>query len=158
MKRIEANDPVAMCQMGTAKYHEGDYNSSFEYLTRAAALGDADAHYQLSCLYGEGKSVEIDAKRALHHAEKAAIGGHPIARYNLGCTEAANDRMDRAAKHWIIAAKLGDNDSLEAVKNLYKSGHVSKEDFTAALRGYQTAIIATKSPQRDAAAEFYNNR
>ena len=59
-----------------------------------------------------------------------------------------NGLYDRAAKHFIIAAKLGCDDSLNALKTMYKSGDVSKEDFTAALRGYQTAIEATKSPQR----------
>ena len=52
MKRIEANDPYAICQMGTKKYEEGDSEAAFEYFTNAVALGDADAHYQLSCLYG----------------------------------------------------------------------------------------------------------
>ena len=158
MKRIEVNDPAAMSQMGISRYNEGDYKAAFGYYLRAAALGDVVAHYNLSILYGEGKGVVKDEKRALHHTEQAAIGGQPNARHNLGCTEEANGRVDRAAKHWIIAAKLGYDDSLGNVKVLYKSGHVSKEDFTAALRGYQAAIIATKSPQRDAAAELYNNR
>ena len=59
--------------------------------------------------------------------------------------------MDRAAKHWIIAAKLGFEKSLKSLKDLYKDGDVSKEDFNAALRGYQAAIDATKSPQREEA-------
>ena len=36
----------------------------------------------------------------------------------------------------------------------YKDGHVSKDDFAAALRGHQAAEDATKSPQRKAAAKF----
>ena len=77
----------------------------------------------------------------MYYAEMAAIFGHPYARHNLGCTEEReNGRMDRAAKHWIIAAKLGHDKSLERIKDLYKDGHVSKDDFTAALRGYQTVI------------------
>ena len=47
MKRIEANDPVAMNQMGGIRYYEGDYKRAFEYWTKAAALGDVEAHYQL---------------------------------------------------------------------------------------------------------------
>eukprot|EP00986_Skeletonema_menzelii_P008566 scaffold3652_cov102-Skeletonema_menzelii.AAC.2 len=151
MKRIEANDPVAMCFMGTERYHEGDYKKAFEYWTEAAALGDVDAHYQLSTLYHTGKGVEKDEKRALHHAEQAAIGGHHMARHNLGCEEEECGRMDRAVKHWIIAAKLGDDKSLEAVKVHYKAGFVSKDDFAAALRCYQATIDASKSPQREEA-------
>ena len=155
MKRIETNDPVAMRSMGTKRCEEGDYKSAFGYFTEAVALGDdALAHYQLSILYRDGKGIKKDEKRSLHHAEEAAIGGHPDARYNLGCVEWENGRMGRAAKHWIIAAKLGHDGSLGAgaLKRLYQVGCVSKEDFASALRGCQAAIDATKSPQREEAA------
>eukprot|EP00986_Skeletonema_menzelii_P008926 scaffold3926_cov126-Skeletonema_menzelii.AAC.7 len=151
MKRIEVNDPVATKYVGTERYHEGDYKSAFEYLTRAAVLGNVEAHYRLSTLYLEGKGVEKDEKRELHHAEQAAIGGHPLARHNLAILEWKNGHHDRAAKHFIIAAKLGCDESLDKVKVLYKGGHASKDDFAAALRGHQTAVDATKSPQREAA-------
>ena len=158
MKRIEANDPVAICHIGLERYKEGDYTAAFEYFTKAAslgdALGDAFAHHQLAGLYREGKGVEKDEKRELYHAEQAAIGGHPEARYNLGCFEYEYGRVDRAVKHWTIAAKLGDDDSLEYVKDLYKYGDVSKDDFAAALRGHHAAIVATKSPQREEAVKY----
>ena len=154
MKRVEANDPVAICRVATDSYIKGDYNASFKYLTKAAALGDAHGHFQISCLYRDWEGVEMDEKKYLHHAEQAAIGGHHEARHNLGCIEWKNDRVDRAVKHWIIAAKLGAVKSLERLKTLYKDGHVSKEDFESALRGHHSAIAATKSPQRDEAAEY----
>ena len=150
-KRIEANDPVAMCFTGTERYIEGDYKSAFEYWSKAAALGDVEAHYQLSCLYREGKGVEKDEKKQLHHAEEAAIGGDSDARHNLGCLEREKGRVERAVKHFIIAAKLGDDKSLEAVKDHYKAGFVSKDDFAAALRCYQATIDASRSPQREEA-------
>ena len=153
MKRIEANDPVAMSYVGT-EYEEGDYKSAFEYFTKAAALGDALVHYQLSILYRDGKGVGQDKKRELHHLEQAAIGGNPDARHDLGCTEERRGRMDRAVKHFIIAAKLGYDKSLACVKDLYKAGLVSKDDFAVALRGHQAAVDATKSPQREEAAAF----
>ena len=155
MKRIEANDPVAMREMGKDKSHEGDYNTAFEYFTKAAALGDIEAHYQLSGLYQEGEGVEKDQIKQIHHLTKASIGGHPKARHNLGWLEARrNGRLDRAVKHFTIAAKLGDDKSLENLKELYKAGYVSKEDFAAALRGHHAAIVATKSPQREEAYEL----
>ena len=152
MKRIEVNDPQALCSMGFDRYDVGDDKSAFEYLTKAAVLGEFHAHYKLSTLYRDGYGVEKDEKKRLYHLEQAAIGGHPIARFKLGCFEVKNNRMDRAAKHFIIAAKLGDDESLAAVKNLYRDGHVTKEDFAAALRGHQAAIDARKSPHREEAA------
>ena len=151
MKRIEVNDPVAMCHVGTKRYEKGDYEAAFDYWTKAAALGDAEAHFQLSTLYHEGEGVEKDENRELHHTEQAAIGGHPDARHNLGCLEWENGQYDRALEHWTIAAKLGRDSSLGNVKDLYKAGHASRDEFAAALLGYQAAIEATKSPQREAA-------
>lgn len=58
-------------------------------------------------------------------------------------------------KHWIIDAKLGAAKSLDNLKELYKDGDVSKDDFTTALRGYRAAIHETKSPQREEAEEFF---
>ena len=151
MKRIEANDPVAICHMGTIRRGEGDYKTALDYWSRSAALGNVEAHYQLSNLYHEGKGVEKDEKRELHHLKEAAIGGHPEARDNLAILEGRNGQHNRAVKHFIIAANLGFDQSLQNLKFLYKHGRLSKEDFTAALRGYQAAIAAEKSPQREEA-------
>ena len=153
MKRVEANDPVAMCYMGTKRLDKGDDKSAFDYFTRAATLGDALAHHKLACLYHYGEGVGKDKKKELHHEQQAAIGGHPGARNNIGHIEWDNGRMDRAVKHWIIAAKLGHDNALKNVKNVYEAGFVSKDDFAEALRGHQAAIDATKSPQREEAAE-----
>eukprot|EP00577_Skeletonema_sp_RCC1716_P026144 CAMPEP_0113413558 /NCGR_PEP_ID=MMETSP0013_2-20120614/23503_1 /TAXON_ID=2843 ORGANISM="Skeletonema costatum, Strain 1716" /NCGR_SAMPLE_ID=MMETSP0013_2 /ASSEMBLY_ACC=CAM_ASM_000158 /LENGTH=157 /DNA_ID=CAMNT_0000300267 /DNA_START=446 /DNA_END=919 /DNA_ORIENTATION=- /assembly_acc=CAM_ASM_000158 len=153
MKRVNANDPVAMLQMGLRRYDAGDYDDAVRYISNSAELGDAGAHYQLACHFGEGKGVEKDGKKEVYHLEQAAIGGHPIARYNIGIEEEENGRMDRAMKHWVIAAALGHDGSLDALKDSYEDGLVSKEDFAAALRAHQAAIEATKSPQREAAEE-----
>jgi hypothetical protein len=153
MKRIEANDPVAMsmCQMSLILYAEENYSVALKYLTKAAELGNMEAHYNLACRYDDGKGVEKDKKKEIFHLEQAAIGGHHLARYMLGCEEFFNGKIERAKKHWIIAANLGLDDSIEALKQGYAVGHVSKEEFAAALRAHQAAVDATKSSQREAA-------
>eukprot|EP00984_Skeletonema_dohrnii_P020459 scaffold9984_cov148-Skeletonema_dohrnii-CCMP3373.AAC.10 len=153
MKRVAANDPAALSGMGRQYSKDGDYDVAFRYWTKAAEMGDVNAHYHLSLLYQEGKGVEEDEEKELYHLEEAAIGGHPFARYNLAIKEGDNKKFDRAVKHWIIAANLGYDESIQALKDLYKDGLVSKEDFAAALRAHHAAVIATKSPQREAAAE-----
>ncbi|KAK1734925.1 zf-MYND and TPR domain-containing protein [Skeletonema marinoi] len=153
LKRIESNNPFAMQQMGRMCHKEGDYESAFEYLTKAAELGDVGAHYNLSFLYQHGEGVEKDEKKELYHLEVAAIAGHPNARHNVGAHELRNCRNDRAVKHFIIAANLGYDGAIQALKKCYAGGVVSKEDFAVALRAYQAAVDATKSPQREAAAK-----
>ena len=119
MKRVEADDPNALCFIGRERRDLGDYEGAFEYLTKAAVLGNAEAHNTLGCFYGDGLGVDKDMKKAIYHWEEAAIGGHELARYNLEYYERRRGRIDRAIKHRIIAAKLGDNGALmEAVKCL----------------------------------------
>jgi len=156
MKRIEVNDPVALRQWGFRRYSEGDYKGAFEYWTKAAKLGDASAHYELSHSYKEGKGgVEKDEKKEVQHLEEAAILGHPKARHNLGCHEwTNNDNAERAVKHFIIAATQEDDESIEALMFAFKKGCVSKDEFAAALRAHQAAVDAAKSPQREAAEEY----
>ncbi|KAK1739984.1 hypothetical protein QTG54_008934 [Skeletonema marinoi] len=156
MKRVEANDPVAIYEMGVFRYEEGDYEGAFEYLTKGAELGDAGAHYLLSIMYDIGHGVEEDENKRVHHLEEAAIGGHPDARHNLSSFELRNGRMDRAVKHAIIAANLGHDISLGFLKSAYKvgglvGGLISKDDFAATLRAHQAAVDATKSAQREEA-------
>ena len=151
MERTKANDPLALYRMGTGCYEEGDYEGAFEYWTKAAALGDMDAHHNLSCMYSEGIGVEKDLKKKIYHLEIAAIGGHPGARYNLATHEGSNGRYDRAYRHLIIAANLGYDDALDKVKEGFTLGLVSKEDYESALRGHQAAVNATKSQQREEA-------
>ena len=156
MKRGKANDPVAIFKMGVDCQVEGDYEGAIGYYTKAAALGDVGAHYNLSCLFRDGEGVEKDKKKESYHLEEAAIGGHPDARYNLGNYEGRNGRHERAMQHFIIAAKLGHDLALEAMKRGFAAGFVSKDDFEAALRGHQAAVDSAKSKQREEAYAFYN--
>ena len=154
MKRIETNDPVALTDVGREIADE-DNDRAFRYWTKAAELGDVEAHYQLSLSYFRGEGVEKDEKKEIYHLEEAAIRGHHNARYNLACYERRNGENERAMKHFIIAASLGDDGSIQALKKHYKFGRVSKDDFAAALRAHHAAVKAMKSPQREA-ADLYN--
>ena len=150
MKRVEANDPDAIRKEGAAQYEKGDYKSAFEYYTKAAELGDSWAHYRLSDMYYHGRGAEKDEGKEILHLEEAAIGGHPDARYNLGCHECNNGNAERAMKHWVIAATQGHDASMKELMELFKEGDLSKEDLAAALRAHHAAVNAMKSPQRKA--------
>jgi TPR repeat protein len=151
MARIKKNCPAAMCQMGEMCRREGDYESALKYLTKATDLGDALAHYNLSILYHNGQGVDKDEKKEVYHLEEASIAGIPEARHNLGLIELDNGSTERAKKHFIISANLGHDESLTALRILYADGHATKEDYADALRAYQAAVDATKSPERDEA-------
>jgi hypothetical protein len=152
MKRIKKhNDPFARTAMGRKHSRIGEYGKAVEYWTKAAELGNVDAHFCLGDVYYEGRDVEKDVKKAIRHLEKAAIGGHPDARVLLADYEEDKGRSKRAAKHLVINANLGCEPSLKIVKSFFVQGVVSKEEYAAALRGYQAAVDATKSTEREKA-------
>ncbi len=157
MKRVKANDPAALRHMGARLYRDGDVDKAIEYWTKAAELGDFDSHHQLGLMYRKGGGVREDERKAIYHYEKAAIAGHPEARTNLGVYEWENSRVERAVKHFIIAANLGEENSMTNVLNLFKAGHITKDDYDATLRTHQAAINETKGAQRDEAEEFFKD-
>ncbi len=156
MERAKANDPVAFFRMGSKCKEEGDLEGAFEYWIKAAELGNMMAHHNISCVYRDGEGVEKNIKKEVYHMEEAAIGGHDMARFNLGCYEGKNKRHEKAIKHFIIAANLGLDESLRTLKEYFRRGLVGKEDYEAALRGHQAAVDATKSQQREEAYAFHN--
>ena len=93
--------------------------------------------------------------RAIEHYEFAAKQGHGAARHNLGIYEFDSGNHGLALKHWLISAKLGHEDSLEDIKEMYTEGLASKSDYAEALRGYHDAVKEMRSPQRDEAKEYW---
>ena len=158
MKRVEVKDPVAICREGGEQRKKGDNIKAFDYFTKAAELGDADAHYKLPIVYLDGVGVEKDEGKASHHWEEAAIRGHPVARYNLGWHEGINNKnSERAVKHWIIAAAQGHDGSIKELMKKFREGYVSKEELASALRAHKTAVDATKSPQREVGEQYFRS-
>jgi hypothetical protein len=154
-ERAKANDPVALRQVAAKYYDTGDYKGAFELDEKAAELGFIESHFMLSQYFRDGKGVERDPQKARYHMEEAAIAGHDIARFNLAIEEAKNGRIGRALKHYIIAANLGEDMSMKKLREMHAVGIVNKEVYEGALRGYQAAIEATKSAQREEAYKHY---
>jgi len=156
-KKFEADDAEAIYITG-CYYAAGengfpqDYPKALELYDRAGGLGYAGAYNNIGSSYQHGKGVEVDMKKANHYYELAAMGGAVMARYNLGWLEENAGNADRALKHYMIAVRNGCAISLEETKDLYSNGHVTKDDYTAALRSYQEYLGEIKSAQRDKAA------
>ena len=108
--------------------------------------------------YENGNGVEIDTKKANHYYKLAAMGGYVFARYNLGNNEQRAGNMNKALKHYMIAAEGGMDNSLKNIQKFYTNGHATKDDYVKALRAYQAHLIEIKSTQRDKAAAAHANR
>ena len=158
-KRVEAGDFIAIGKLG-GYYAAGengfpqDYTKALELWHRAADLGYARAYCNIGWAYLHGSGVNADKKKSIYYFELAAMGGSVLAQSNLGLNEGIVGNYDRALKHFMIAVRSGNNDSLKNIKELYKCGHATKEDYTKALQAYQAYLGEIKSPQRDKAAAF----
>ena len=54
----------------------------------------------------------------------------------------------------MIAARMGDKESLDNIKDMLVQGDATKQQYAEALKGYQDSVQETKSPERDNAKEF----
>ena len=138
-------------------YHglEKDVMRAVELLERAAELGVKEARRNLGCMYFEGTDVEKDTAKAIQHWEAAAVKGDALARHNLSVIEHNARNYDLALQHFLIAAKLGHQDSLQNVKAFFMDGLATKADYADALRGHHSAVEEMRSPDRDEARHLY---
>ena len=101
--------------------------------------------------YNNGRGVEIDKKKGNHYYELAAMNGEVYARHNLGCVEGQAGKHHRAFKHFALAARAGDKDSLDKVKKGFMTGFITKDEYANTLREYQQRHDEIKSDDRDKA-------
>ena len=157
MDRMEAGDPIAIYNNGVYHRHgkygvPQDCTKSLELWHRAAELGHSEGYLGIGNAYYYGRGVGVDKKKAKHYYELAAMGGCEGARFNLGLDEWRASNKERALKHHMIAVRDGYADSLNEIKELYSYGRVTKDEYTEALKSYQTYLGEIKSVQRDKAA------
>ena len=81
------------------------------------------------------------------------MAGHEVARYNLGCIEHNSGNMERAVKHWTIAASAGDFGAMHQLIIEFKKGHVKRESIYSTLAAYNISCAEMRSKARDAAIE-----
>jgi len=161
-KRVDLNDATGIYNLG-CHYFNGSYGlpqsyaRALELYHRAGKLGSIPSYYNIGIAYYNGLGVERDAKKAAHYLEVAAIRGDGLARFNIGIDEANLGNMERALKHWVIAARDGDYRSVQSIKRLYSEGDATKDDYAKALRSYQAYLDEIKSDQRDEAAASDEN-
>ena len=87
-------------ELGLGVPKDSDSEKALELWQRASCLGCAEAHYNIGITQFHGR----DLRQAIHYYELAAMGGHELARHNVGKYEEVMTRnKKRALKHFMIA-------------------------------------------------------
>jgi len=128
-----------------------DYQKASELYLKAGELGCAPGYFNLGCLYDNGKGVEMDQNKAKYYFELAAMSGDVYARHNLGAMEFRAGKINRAMKHFTLAARSGYNGSLKQVRNGFMMGLVTKDEYENTLRTCHKSNNGIKSDSRDKA-------
>lgn len=126
MKRVENEDVVAIHQLAYF-YSLGqpglqrDMEKALDLYRKAGKLGYCYSHSAIADLYLEVNGVPQDRKKALFYYQQAALGGHEVARHNLGLDDSAGaisvkPNMKRAVKHWMISASSGLDESVTTIR------------------------------------------
>ena len=155
-KRVDKRDAAAIYHLGN-KYYFGtlglakDVPRAIELWTEAAELGSLAAYSELGRAYYTGEGVKEDKSRGIRHCQHSAMKGHTVSRHNLGGAEFINGNRELAVQHWMISAKMGYQDSLSDIKDMFMKGHATKAQYAEALRGYGDAVEEMKSHQREEA-------
>ncbi|EJK53771.1 hypothetical protein THAOC_26717 [Thalassiosira oceanica] len=157
--RVKKKDPVAINCLGENYGHgtlglRKDIRKAVELWTEAAELGSIRALYNLGVSHLHGCGVQGDTKKAVEFFERAAVQGHIESRHNLGCIEGRKGNHDRAVRHLLISAMMGEKKSVDAIKISFMRGLATKDQYAEALKGYQDAVREMESPERLEAMKF----
>ena len=121
--RMDNNDPSVIFNRG-CDYRDGicgyqqDHIKALELYHRAGELGCAKAYVSIGYAYDAGEGVEVDKKKSKYYLELSAMMGNEAARHDLGMKEEDEGDMERALKHYMIAAGSGDAGSLKSKSNV----------------------------------------
>jgi len=146
-----AFDTLGACYFSGTHGLPQDRQRANELYQKAGELGCANSYYNLGNSYLNGRGIEVDMKKAIYYWELAAIMGNLQARVNVGSAEGKAGNHHRGMKHYIIAAKAGDEETLEGVKKGFLAGLVTKDEYASTLRAYQKIQDEMKSDAREKA-------
>jgi TPR repeat protein len=77
-----------------------------------------------------------------------------VVRCIVGCFEADDGNIERAVKHWTIAASAGDYEAMHNLRTGFENGFVSKESIDSILAAYNSACAEMRSEARDTFIQF----
>lgn len=131
-----------------------DVSKAVELYKKGGEHGCAEAYGNLARIYYHGKNGEVDKKKAKHYYALAAMMGDVTARIDIASMEKEAGSTFWFYRHLLVSARAGHEDSIAELKNGYKDGFISKDEYAESLRLYQMRSNEMKSKMREEAARF----
>lgn len=120
---------------------EKDVAKAFEFFSKAAAQGDAQAEFAVGVCYEHGKGVEEDAAKAFEWYSKVAAQGHAQAENNmLRCLKSGTILAAKVFERYFKAAAQGNAQAECNVGWCYENGVGVDMDVDKAFEWYSKAV------------------
>lgn len=134
----------AFADEGIRRYKQRDYVKAIEALQKAAAMGHADAAYNLGFMYAKGKGVEKDYGKALKWFKIADERGSPNSLANIGMLyleggPSLKQDFAEALKWFQEAVEDGDANAMFQIALMYRFGRGVPKDISKAEEWYARA-------------------
>ena len=157
MKRANDGDVVAMYHVGSY-YFDGevyglhqDKAEGLKWYHRAVEAGSGDAAYSIGQCHVRGDGVDRDDDKASEYFQKAAELGYIPAFQIVGMILMQKGDIEEAFINLRKAAMCGlSNDYLfSKLRNGFKYGYITKDEYAFTLRENQKACNEMKSDGRE---------
>jgi len=133
---------LADVKAGVDAWSKGDYTAAVREWEAPAALGDADAMFNLAQAYRLGRGVATDMARAEALYAKAAAAGHLQASDTYGLMLFQDGRREAALPYVQGAAKRGDPRSQYLLGIAHFNGDLLPRDY---VRAYAFMTLANSA-------------
>ena len=142
-RQAQSGDAAAQSDLAYEYYEQGNHAKAFEWFTKAAHQGHANAQYALGVLYKNGQGVHQDYQKAVEWYTKAANQGNADAQHGLGVLyekgQGVRQDYQKAVEWYTKAANQGHADAQKNLGWMYYNGHGVRQDKSTAKRYYRQA-------------------
>ena len=156
MKRANIGNGEAMFRVG-GHYFQGmlrlrqDKAEGLKWFHKAVEAGSRMAAYCLGISYANGDGVEQGIEKALEYFHKSAELGYIHAFSLIGTILMKKGEIEEAMLNYRKAAICGmsDDNLFNALRDGFKCGYITKDEYAYKLRENQAACNEMKSDGRD---------
>jgi TPR repeat protein len=140
-----ADDPTGevLVWCSHVNFARGDFPAALAAGERAAALGNADAMFELYVFHANGYGVPQSDEVAHEWLMRAAELGQPRALYNVGAAHATGRGLPKdgvaAVRYYERAAQAGNGQAAATLGVMYLTGDLVAEDHEQAARWFADA-------------------